>query len=170
MMSLHKPPLRRSASTLESTNRGGPAVTPPTSLNRRSSHNQQLGRAIIKEGVVSVSAETQGSAPPPKSRHKYSLTNLQSAMGLADSGPAPFSQSRKPAPPKSASSSSLYSSSCVSLSSSSSNPKLAKNGTNLQLKETQFDFNKKGKDGSSRVLQQRKWFYMGPRTLREPFV
>ncbi|XP_017565223.1 amyloid-beta A4 precursor protein-binding family B member 2 isoform X1 [Pygocentrus nattereri] len=146
MMSLHKPPLRRSASTLESTNRGGPAVTPPTSLNLRSSHNQQLGRDIIKEGVVSVSAETQGSAPPPKGRHKYALTNLQSAMGLEDSSPAPFSQSRKPAPTKSASSSSLYSSSCVSLSFSSSNPKLAKNGTNLQLKETQFDFNKKDKN------------------------
>ncbi|XP_072549368.1 amyloid beta precursor protein binding family B member 2 isoform X2 [Salminus brasiliensis] len=146
MMSLHKPSLRRSASTLESTNRGGSGVTPPTTLNLRTSHNQQLGRDIIKEGVVSVAAEMQGSAPPPKSRHKYALTNLQSAMGLEDSGPAPFGQNRKPAPTKSASSSSLYSSSCVALSFSSSNPKLAKNGTNLQLKETQLDLNKKDKN------------------------
>ncbi|KAI4890196.1 hypothetical protein NFI96_028120 [Prochilodus magdalenae] len=142
MMSLQKPPLRRSASTLESTNRGGSAVAPPTSLNLRSSHNRQLGRDIVKE----VSADTQGSAVPPKSRHKYALTNLQSAMGLEDSGPAPFSQTRKPAPTKSASSSSLYSSSCISLSFSSSNSKLAKNGTNLQLKETQLDLNKKDKN------------------------
>uniref|UniRef100_A0A3B1K7B5 Uncharacterized protein n=1 Tax=Astyanax mexicanus TaxID=7994 RepID=A0A3B1K7B5_ASTMX len=114
------------ASTLESTNRSGSGVTPPTTLNLRSSHNQQLSRDIIKEGVVSVAAETQGSGPPPKSRHKYATTNLQS----------------------SASSSSLYSSSCValSLSLSTSNPKLAKNGTNLQLKETQQDLNKKDKN------------------------
>ncbi|XP_066498377.1 amyloid beta precursor protein binding family B member 2 isoform X2 [Hoplias malabaricus] len=147
MMSLHKPPLRRSASTLESTNRAGPTVTPPTSLNLRSSHNQQLGHDIIKEGVVSVSAETQGLGPASKGRHKYAMTNLQSAMGLEDSGSARFgSQKRKSAPTKSASSSSLYSSSCVSLSFSQSNPKLAKNGTNLQLKETQLDLNKKDKN------------------------
>ncbi|KAG9263775.1 amyloid beta A4 precursor protein-binding family B member 2-like [Astyanax mexicanus] len=149
MMSVHKPSLRRSASTLESTNRSGSGVTPPTTLNLRSSHNQQLSRDIIKEGVVSVAAETQGSGPPPKSRHKYATTNLQSAMGLEDTGSAPFGQNRtKPAPKKSASSSSLYSSSCValSLSLSTSNPKLAKNGTNLQLKETQQDLNKKDKN------------------------
>ncbi|XP_052401323.1 amyloid beta precursor protein binding family B member 2-like isoform X1 [Carassius gibelio] len=140
MMSLQKPPLRRSASTVESTNHSGPMLTPPTSLNLRSSHNLQLSCDTIKEGVVTVSKETQNS----KSRHKYALTNIQNAMGLSQN-PAPFTQShassdRKPAhPTKSASSSSLY---CSSLSFSTSNPKLAKNGTNLQLKEEQLDLNK----------------------------
>lgn len=134
MMSLHKPALRRSASTLESTNRGSPLVTPPTSLNLRSSLNQQLGRDITRGGV---SVETQGSVVPPKNRQKYALTSLQNAMGL-DGSPAPGRV--KPVPTKSASSSSLYS---FSLSFSPSNPKLAKNGTNLQLKETQFDLSRK---------------------------
>lgn len=133
-MSLHKPALRRSASTLESTSRGSPLVTPPTSLNLRSSLNQQLGRDITRGGV---SVETQGSAVPPKNRQKYALTNLQNAMGLDASG-APGRL--KPVPTKSASSSSLCS---FSLSFSSSNTKLAKNGTNLQLKETQFDLSRK---------------------------
>ncbi|XP_016421140.1 amyloid beta A4 precursor protein-binding family B member 2-like [Sinocyclocheilus rhinocerous] len=139
MMSVQKPPLRRSASTIESTNHGGPLLTPPTSLNLRSSHNQQLSCDTIKEGVVTVSKETQDS----KSRQKYALTNIQNAMGLSQN-PAPLYQShasfdRRPAPTKSASSSSLY---CSSLSFSASNPKLAKNGTNLQLKEEQLDLNK----------------------------
>lgn len=133
-MSLHKPALRRSASTLESTNRGSPLVTPPTSLNLRASLNQQLGRDITRGGV---SVETQGSAVPPKNRQKYALTNLQNAMGL-DGSPAPGRV--KPVPTKSASSSSLCS---FSLSFSPSNPKLAKNGTNLQLKETKFDLSRK---------------------------
>uniref|UniRef100_A0AAY5EIH8 Uncharacterized protein n=1 Tax=Electrophorus electricus TaxID=8005 RepID=A0AAY5EIH8_ELEEL len=109
----------------KSTNYSSPSVIPPTSLNLRLSHNQQLGCDIIKE--------TQGSAAPTKSRHKYAVTSLQSAPG-------------KPAPTKSASSSSLYSSSCISLSFSPSNPKLAKNGTNLQLKETHFDLTRKDKN------------------------
>ncbi|XP_043089168.1 amyloid-beta A4 precursor protein-binding family B member 2-like isoform X5 [Puntigrus tetrazona] len=143
MMSLQKPPLRRSASTIESTNHSGPLLTPPTSLNLRSSHNQQLSCDTIKEGVVAVSKETQSS----KSRQKYALTNIQNAMGLSQN-PAPLTQShapfeRKPAPTKSASSSSLY---CSSLSFSTSNPKLAKNGTNLQLKEEQLDLNKNDKN------------------------
>lgn len=133
-MSLHKPALRRSASTLESTNRGSPLVTPPTSLNLRSSLNQQLGRDFTRGGV---SVETQGSAVPPKNRQKYALANLQNAMGL-DGSAAPGRV--KPVPTKSASSSSLCS---FSLSFSPSNPKLAKNGTNLQLKETQFDLSRK---------------------------
>ncbi|XP_059377210.1 amyloid beta precursor protein binding family B member 2-like isoform X2 [Carassius carassius] len=139
MMSLQKPPLRRSASTVESTNHGGSLMTPPTSLNLHSSHNQQLSCNTIKEGVVTVSKETQGS----KSRQKYVLTNIQKATGLRQN-PASLNQShssfgRRPAPTKSASSSSLY---CSSLSFSTSNPKLAKNGTNLQLKEEQLDLNK----------------------------
>ncbi|KAL1262273.1 hypothetical protein QQF64_007538 [Cirrhinus molitorella] len=142
-MSLQKPPLRRSASTIESTNHSGPLLTPPTSLNLRSSHNQQLSCDTIKEGVVTVSKETHGS----KSRQKYAMTNIQNAMGLSQN-PAPLTQShtssgRKPAPTKSASSSSLYSS---SLSFSASNSKLAKNGTNLQLKEEQLDLNKNDKN------------------------
>uniref|UniRef100_A0A671P894 Uncharacterized protein n=1 Tax=Sinocyclocheilus anshuiensis TaxID=1608454 RepID=A0A671P894_9TELE len=88
MMSLQKPPLRRSASTIESTNHGGPLLTPPTSLNLRSSHNQQLSCDTIKEGVVTVSKETQDS----KSRQKYALTNIQNAMGLSQN-PAPLNQS-----------------------------------------------------------------------------
>ncbi len=136
-MSLQKPPLRRSASTIESTNHSGPLLAPPTSLNLRSSHNQQLSCDTIKEGVVAVSKETQSS----KSQQKYALTNFQN--------PAPLTQShtssdRKPAhPTKSASSSALY---CSSLSFSTSNPKLAKNGTNLQLKEEQLDLNKNDKN------------------------
>ncbi|XP_073778516.1 amyloid beta precursor protein binding family B member 2 isoform X3 [Danio rerio] len=128
MMSLQKPPLRRSASTVESTNHSRPLLTPPTSLNLRSSHNQQLSCDTIKEGVVK---ETQVS----KGRQKYALTNIQNAMGLSQNS----ASLPKPAPTKSASSSSLY---CSSLSYSSSNSKLAKNGTNLQLKEEQLDLNK----------------------------
>ncbi len=143
-MSLQKPPLRRSASTIESTNHSGPLLAPPTSLNLRSSHNQQLSCDTIKEGVVAVSKETQSS----KSQQKYALTNIQNGMGLIQN-PAPLTQShtssdRKPAhPTKSASSSALY---CSSLSFSTSNPKLAKNGTNLQLKEEQLDLNKNDKN------------------------
>ncbi|TSK87435.1 Amyloid-beta A4 precursor protein-binding family B member 2 [Bagarius yarrelli] len=133
-MSLHKPALRRSASTLESTNRSSHILTPPTSLNLRSSLNQQLGCDITRGGS---SAETQCSAGPPKNRQKYALTSLQNAMGL-DGSPAPGRV--KPIPTKSASSSSLSS---FSLSFSTSNSKLAKNGTNLQLKETQFDLSRK---------------------------
>lgn len=81
--------------------------------------------------------ETQGSAVPSKNRQKYALTNLQNAMGQ-DGSPVPGRV--KPVPTKSASSSSLCS---FSLSFSPSNPKLAKNGTNLQLKETQFDLSRK---------------------------
>ncbi|XP_077087021.1 amyloid beta precursor protein binding family B member 2 isoform X2 [Siphateles boraxobius] len=160
MMSLKKPPLRRSASTVESTNHSGPLLAPPTSLNLRSSHNQQLSCDTIKEGVVAVSKEAQGSS---KSRQNYALTNIQNAMGLSQNpaplsqNPAPLSQSHapvhfKPAPTKSASSSSLY---CSSLSFSTSNPKLAKNGTNLQLKEEQLDLNK-----NDRNLLRSSWDWL----------
>ncbi|XP_076844356.1 amyloid beta precursor protein binding family B member 2 isoform X2 [Brachyhypopomus gauderio] len=159
-MPLHKPPLRRSASTLESTNRNSPSVTPPTSLNLRLSHNQQLGCNVIKEGVVAASTESQASGVPIKSRSKYSLTNLQSAPGLEENSMF-LNRSHTPArsklaPTKSASSSSLYSSSCVSLSFSPSNPKLAKNGTNLQLKETHLDLTKKDKNRND-VLSKNHW-------------
>uniref|UniRef100_A0A672SQI5 PID domain-containing protein n=1 Tax=Sinocyclocheilus grahami TaxID=75366 RepID=A0A672SQI5_SINGR len=84
---ISEPPLRRSASTIESTNHGGPLLTPPTSLNLRSSHNQQLSCDTIKEDVVTVSKETQDS----KSRQKYALTNIQNAMGLSQN-PTPLNQ------------------------------------------------------------------------------
>ncbi|XP_016098948.1 amyloid beta A4 precursor protein-binding family B member 2-like [Sinocyclocheilus grahami] len=163
MMSLQKPPLRRSASTIESTNHGGPLLTPPTSLNLRSSHNQQLSCDTIKEDVVTVSKETQDS----KSRQKYALTNIQNAMGLSQN-PTPLNQShasfdQRPAPTKSASSSSLY---CSSLSFSASNPKLAKNGTNLQLKEEQLDLNK-----NDRNLVRSSWDYLeGKDNQRNPTI
>ncbi|XP_056625142.1 amyloid beta precursor protein binding family B member 2 isoform X2 [Triplophysa dalaica] len=144
MMSLQKPPLRRSASTIESTNRSAPLLTPPTSLNLHSSHNQQLNCDTIKEGVVMVSTETQCLAQPPKSSQKYTLTSIHHAIGLNQS-PAPSAQ-RRAKPVKSASSSSLHCSSAVPLSFSSSNSKLAKNGTNLQLKEERLDLNKNDKN------------------------
>lgn len=93
---------------------------------------------------MAVSTETQCSTAAPKSRQKYALTSIHNAMGLNQS-PAPSAQSRAK-PTKSASSSSLHCTSAVSLSLSSSNTKLAKNGTNLQLKEEQLDLNKNDKN------------------------
>ncbi|XP_052010570.1 amyloid beta precursor protein binding family B member 2 isoform X3 [Xyrauchen texanus] len=147
MMSLQKPLLRRSTSNVESTNHSGALLTPPTYFNLHSSHNQHLNCDTIKQGVVAVSKETQGSTAPSKIRQKYALTNIQNAMGLTQNS-APPNQSQAPlnrnhAPTKSASSSSLF---CSSLSYSTSNPKLAKNGTNLQLKVEQLDLNKNSKN------------------------
>ncbi|XP_076148322.1 amyloid beta precursor protein binding family B member 2 isoform X2 [Alosa pseudoharengus] len=144
MMSMHKPPLTRSGSSpssVDSTNRSGPSIAPPTSLNLRTSHNQSLAHEVIKEGVATT--DTNGpSAAPPKSRHRNSTSSLHSAVGASDHLPN-FGLGRggRAAPTKSASSTSLTSMSSLSLSTS--NPKLAKNGTNLQLKaEEQHDFNK----------------------------
>uniref|UniRef100_A0AAZ3SQV8 Uncharacterized protein n=1 Tax=Oncorhynchus tshawytscha TaxID=74940 RepID=A0AAZ3SQV8_ONCTS len=84
--------------------------------------------------------ETGSSATLPKSRHRYAMTSVCSAMGLSDTL-APPAQNQPPTggkrlPTKSSSSSSLYSSSSSSFFST--NPKLAKNGANLQRKaETQ---------------------------------
>ncbi|TRY81395.1 hypothetical protein DNTS_000641 [Danionella cerebrum] len=149
VMALHKPPLRRSASTVESTSHSATSLTPPTSLNLRSSLNQQLNCDTIKEGVVSVSKETQSS----KGRQKHAFTNMQNAMGF-NQNPAPMNQNPapKPTPTKSASSSSLYSS---SLPFSTSNTKLAKNGTNLQLKEEQLDLNKNQRRRTRSFVQYR---------------
>ncbi|XP_051505319.1 amyloid beta precursor protein binding family B member 2-like isoform X2 [Myxocyprinus asiaticus] len=169
MMSLQKPLLRRSASTVESTNHSRPLLTPPTSLNLRSSHNQQLNCDTIKEGVVAVSKETQGSTAPSKIRQKYALTNIQHAMGLSQNS-APQCQSHvplhsKPVPTKSASSSSLY---CSSLSYSTSNPKLAKNGTNLQLKEEQLDLNKNTKNHNDIMSRSSCDWLEGKDTQKNP--
>uniref|UniRef100_A0A667WRX2 Amyloid beta protein binding family B member 2 n=1 Tax=Myripristis murdjan TaxID=586833 RepID=A0A667WRX2_9TELE len=115
MMSVQTPPLSRSGSSPSNVglaNRGGPSSAPPTSLSLRSSYNQLLGRDIIKE---SVSMETGGSATLPKSRQRYAMTSVRSAMGLSDNL-AP---------------SALYSSSSSS-PFNTTNPKLAKNGANMQ--------------------------------------
>nr|XP_023845534.1 amyloid-beta A4 precursor protein-binding family B member 2-like [Salvelinus alpinus]XP_023845535.1 amyloid-beta A4 precursor protein-binding family B member 2-like [Salvelinus alpinus] len=127
MMSVHTPPLSRSGSSPSSVglaNRSGPPAAPPTSLSLRSSYNQLLGHDIIKESPTAM--ETGSSATLPKSRHRYAMTSVHSAMGL----------SGRRLPTKSSSSSALYSSSSSSFFST--NPKLAKDGANLQRKaETQ---------------------------------
>ncbi|XP_031653444.1 amyloid-beta A4 precursor protein-binding family B member 2 isoform X2 [Oncorhynchus kisutch] len=127
MMSVHTPQLSRSGSSPSSVglaNRSGPPAAPPTSLSLRSSYNQLLGHDIIKESPTAM--ETGSSATLPKSRHRYAMTSVHSAMGL----------SGRRLPTKSSSSSALYSSSSSSFFST--NPKLAKDGANLQRKaETQ---------------------------------
>ncbi|XP_036188125.1 amyloid-beta A4 precursor protein-binding family B member 2 isoform X8 [Myotis myotis] len=64
-----------SSGTSDVTHRNSP-VTPPNTLNLRSSHNEQLN-AEIKH------TEAKNSTPP-KCRKKYALTNIQAAMGLSD--------------------------------------------------------------------------------------
>uniref|UniRef100_A0A3P9LTL7 Amyloid beta (A4) precursor protein-binding, family B, member 2b n=1 Tax=Oryzias latipes TaxID=8090 RepID=A0A3P9LTL7_ORYLA len=103
-----------SSTTLDVTNRNGPAATPPTSLSLRSSHNQLLTSDVIK----------QGSATPPKCRKKYALTSIQTAMGLGEAAPPSSSPSSSP-----------------SQSSTPTNSKLAKNGVN-QLRKAGQDQNK----------------------------
>ncbi|CAB1325354.1 unnamed protein product [Coregonus sp. 'balchen'] len=141
MTSVHTPPLSRSGSSPSSVglaNHSGPPAAPPTSLSLRSSYNQLLGRDVIKESPTAM--ETGSSATLPKSRHRYAMTSVRSAMGLSDTL-APPTRNQPPTggkrlPTKSSSSSALYSSSSSSFFST--NPKLAKNGANLQRKaETQ---------------------------------
>uniref|UniRef100_A0A672YMN9 Amyloid beta precursor protein binding family B member 2 n=1 Tax=Sphaeramia orbicularis TaxID=375764 RepID=A0A672YMN9_9TELE len=110
MMSVQTPPLSRSGSSPSNvglTNRSGPSATPPTSLSLRSSYNQLLGRDVFKE---SVSMETGSSATLPKSRQRYAMTSVRSAMGLSEN----LAPSFKNQP------------------FSTTNPKLAKNGANMQ--------------------------------------
>ncbi|XP_063074346.1 amyloid beta precursor protein binding family B member 2 isoform X1 [Engraulis encrasicolus] len=64
--------------SVDVTNHNGSPVSPPTSLNLRSSHNQLLSSELTK----------QGSSTPPKCRKKYALTSIQSAMGLNHVAPA----------------------------------------------------------------------------------
>uniref|UniRef100_A0A4W5JJA2 PID domain-containing protein n=1 Tax=Hucho hucho TaxID=62062 RepID=A0A4W5JJA2_9TELE len=112
-----------SPSSVGLANRSGPPAAPPTSLSLRSSYNQLLGCDVIKESPTAM--EMGSSATLPKSRHRYAMTSVHSAMGLSDT-----------LAPPSSSSSALYSSSSSSFFST--NPKLAKNGANLQRKaETQ---------------------------------
>ncbi|XP_070647447.1 amyloid beta precursor protein binding family B member 2 isoform X5 [Bos indicus] len=70
-----------SSGTTDVTNRNSP-VTPPNTLNLRSSHNELLN-AEIKH------TETKNSTPP-KCRKKYALTNIQAAMGLSDPAAQPL--------------------------------------------------------------------------------
>ncbi|XP_035524636.1 amyloid-beta A4 precursor protein-binding family B member 2 isoform X2 [Morone saxatilis] len=134
MMSVQTPPLSRSGSSPSNVglaNRSAPSATPPTSLSLRSSYNQLLGRDIIKESM-----ETGSSATLPKSRQRYAMTSVRSAMGISDN--LALSSKNQPVtrgrglPTKSSSSSALYSSSSSSSLFNTTNPKLAKNGANMQ--------------------------------------
>ncbi|KAM9377294.1 amyloid beta precursor protein binding family B member 2 isoform 2-T2 [Pholidichthys leucotaenia] len=136
MMSVQTPPLSRSGSspsTVGLVNRGGSSATPPASLSLRSSYNQPLGRDVIKESM-----ETGSSATLPKSRQRNSMTSVRSAVGISDnltlSSKNQFATRGRGLPKKSSSSSALYSSSTSSSSSlfNTTNPKLAKNGANMQ--------------------------------------
>nr|XP_046261305.1 amyloid beta precursor protein binding family B member 2 isoform X2 [Scatophagus argus] len=134
MMSVQTPPLSRSGSSPSNvglTSRSGPSATPPSSLTLRSSYNQLLGRDVIKESM-----ETGSSATLPKSRQRYAMTSVRSAMGISDN--LALSSKNQPVtrgrglPTKSSSSSALYSSSSSSSLFNATNPKLAKNGANMQ--------------------------------------
>ncbi|KAM7417693.1 hypothetical protein PAMA_017373 [Pampus argenteus] len=134
MMSVQTPPLSRSGSSPSNVglaNRGAPSTNPPTSLSLRSSYNQLLGRDVIKE---SIGMETGSSATLPKSRQRYAMTSVRSAMGISDnlsSKNQPVTRGRG-LPTKSSSSSALYSSTSSSSLFNATNPKLAKNGANMQ--------------------------------------
>lgn len=135
MMSVQTPPLSRSGSSPSNvglSNRGGgsgASAAPPTSLSLRSSYNQLLGRDVIKESM-----ETGSAATLPKSRHRHTMTSVRSAMGISDN----LSYRNQSAtrgrglPTKSSSSSALYSSTCSASLLNATNPKLAKNGANMQ--------------------------------------
>ncbi|KAM8848479.1 amyloid beta precursor protein binding family B member 2 isoform 3-T3 [Synchiropus picturatus] len=133
MMSVQTPPIARSGSSPSNvglSNRTGPAAIPPNSLSLRSSYNQLLGRDVMKE---SVAMKTGSSATLPKSRQRYAMTSVRSAMGISDHLPKTQPVNRgKGLPTKSSSSSALYSSSSSGSLSNITNPKLAKNGANMQ--------------------------------------
>ncbi|KAM9792087.1 amyloid beta precursor protein binding family B member 2-like [Neosynchiropus ocellatus] len=111
--------------SVDVTNRNNPAVTPPTSLSLRSSHNQLLSSDVIR----------QGSATPPKCRKKYALTSIQAAMGLGETAPL---ESPPSSPP--------------SQLSTPNNPKLAKNGVN-QLRKAGQDHNQNTTDAGMTELE-----------------
>ncbi|KAM4810144.1 amyloid beta precursor protein binding family B member 2 [Rhinophrynus dorsalis] len=75
------PMFMASHSATDIVNRNGP-VSPPNTLNLRSSHNELLN-ADVKH------TETKSSTPP-KCRKKYALTNIQAAMGLSDPATQPL--------------------------------------------------------------------------------
>ncbi|TNM98773.1 hypothetical protein fugu_013337 [Takifugu bimaculatus] len=126
------PPLSRSGSSPSNvglSNRGGASAAPPTSLSLRSSYNQLLGRDVIKESM-----ETGSSATLPKSRQRHTMTSVRSAMGISEnlSYRNQSGTRGRGLPTKSSSSSALYSSTCSSSLFNTTNPKLAKNGANMQ--------------------------------------
>lgn len=134
MMSVQTPPLSRSGSSPSNVglaNRSGTSANPPTSLGLRSSYNQLLGRDVIRESM-----ETGSSATLPKSRQRYAMTSVRSAMGISDN--LALSSKNQPVtrgrglPTKSSSSSALYSSCSSSSLLNTTNPKLVKNGANMQ--------------------------------------
>lgn len=134
MTSVQTPPLSRSGSSPSNvglSNRNGSTATPPSSLSLRSSYNQLLGRDVIKESM-----ETGSSATLPKSRKRYSMGSMRSAMGMCDnllasSKNQPVTRGRG-LPTKSSSSSALYSSTSATSLFNTTNPKVAKNGANMQ--------------------------------------
>lgn len=76
--------------------------------------------------------ETGSSATLPKSRQRYAMTSVRSAMGISDNLASSKNQNRaRGLPKKSSSSSALYSSSS-SANFNTTNPKLVKNGANMQ--------------------------------------
>ncbi|XP_033871558.1 amyloid beta precursor protein binding family B member 2-like isoform X1 [Acipenser ruthenus] len=101
-------------STTDLVNRNSPA--PPNSLTLRTSHNELLNSEV---NLTEVKNNT-----PPKCRKKYALTSIQSAMGLSDPAAQPLLGTTS------------------TTSSSSANPKLAKNGENQLRKAAEQDLNK----------------------------
>ncbi|XP_041121485.1 amyloid-beta A4 precursor protein-binding family B member 2-like isoform X8 [Polyodon spathula] len=91
------------------------STAPPNSLSLRTSHNELLNSEV---NLTEVKNNT-----PPKCRKKYALTSIQSAMGLSE----PAAQ-----PPLGN----------TTTTSSSANPKLAKNGENQLRKAAEQDLNK----------------------------
>ncbi|KAG9479603.1 hypothetical protein GDO78_011561 [Eleutherodactylus coqui] len=75
------PVFMASHSATDIVNRNGP-VSPPNTLNLRSSHNELLN-ADVKH--IETKSDT-----PPKCRKKYALTNIQAAMGLSDPAAQPL--------------------------------------------------------------------------------
>ncbi|XP_077466505.1 amyloid beta precursor protein binding family B member 2-like [Stigmatopora argus] len=131
MMSVQTPPLSRSGSSPSNVGvparGGGPSATPPTSLTLRSSYNQLLGRDAAKE------SERFAVSTLPNSRPRHGVTGVRG--GAAAIGEHPSSKNPAPVrgrglPTKSSSSSALCSSSSSLFPTS--NPKLAKNGANMQ--------------------------------------
>ncbi|XP_072262386.1 amyloid beta precursor protein binding family B member 2 isoform X4 [Pyxicephalus adspersus] len=75
------PVFMASHSATDLVNRNSP-VSPPNTLNLRSSHNELLNSDVKH-------TETK-SDTPPKCRKKYALTNIQAAMGLSDPAAQPL--------------------------------------------------------------------------------
>ncbi|MEE6462168.1 hypothetical protein FKM82_001515 [Ascaphus truei] len=75
------PVFMASQSATDIVNQNGP-VSPPNTLNLRSSHNELLNGDVKH-------TETKSNTPP-KCRKKYALTNIQAAMGLSDPATQPL--------------------------------------------------------------------------------